>query len=424
MLDFIISAVTNGLRIYLIYRFLSVFFGRAEDKRGRVFCACGFFYVVNLMLFWSFHTAWINVVCNLLGIGVIVRQYTKSVKTNLFVTGAVYLVNMGCDVVGTLPFIQYEDGRNFSQVYEVITVLLILVCLLLAEKIITVHRNAEQTSNVSLAVVPLCGIAVIYFLVSSGACGEMGIAVTALGLLVINFFMLSLYNQLLYSVTRKYETELLKQQVRIYANQLEVLLQGEEKVKALRHDLKHHLKELKLLARQYHAEKISDYIDRMEDFARTPGETISSGNVEIDSVLNYMLQKAGEELKVVKTKVILPEKITHSFEMNVLLGNLLENAIEAAGRSKEGYLYVGIVWDRGALRIRIDNSYAEGSVVRGESGNGGGTFYTTKEEKHKHGIGLRNVKRIVESYNGNMEIQAKDGIFSVKLVLYIPEGQS
>lgn len=61
----------------------------------------------------------------------------------------------------------------------------------------------------------------------------MGIAIVAMGLLVINFFMLYLYNQLLHSVLQKYETEMLKNQVKIYANQLDVIFHSEEKVKAV-----------------------------------------------------------------------------------------------------------------------------------------------------------------------------------------------
>ena len=95
MLDFGISAITNFLRIYLIYRFVNIFFEKTEEKRERIFLVCVCFYVTNTALFWIFHTVWINIICNLVGIGAIVRLYTKSLKTNLFVTASIYLINMG-----------------------------------------------------------------------------------------------------------------------------------------------------------------------------------------------------------------------------------------------------------------------------------------------------------------------------------------
>ena len=419
MFDFMISATTNLFRIYLIYRFANIFFDKTVQRKEQILFAGACFYVMNTALFWIFHTMWINIVCNLIGISGIIRLYTKSIKTNIFVTGMIYLINMGCDVAGTMLFIQYEDGQKFNQIYEIVSVFMIFVCLLLAEKIITMHKNAEQTQNASLILVPLCSIAVIWLLTYSDACEEMGIAIVALGLLVINFFMLYLYNQLRRFISHQYETEMLKNQVQIYANQLDVILQSEEKVKALRHDMKHHMNELKLLANKYGAAEIQNYIDQMECFIHNPKEIVSSGNMEIDSVLNYMLQKAKAELETVTIKVILPEEIKHSFDLNVLIGNLLENAIEAARQTNEKYLNVIIELKRGVLKIQIDNSFVPGSIPTKEEGNGGKIFQTTKRKKEQHGIGLKNVKKIVESYNGNMDIQTNGDIFSVKLILYM-----
>ncbi len=46
-------------------------------------------------------------------------------------------------------------------------------------------------------------------------------------------------------------------------------------------------------------------------------------------------------------------------------------------------------------------------------------FQTTKEDKEQHGIGLMNVKKIVEKYNGIMEAYPKGSLFYVKLILYM-----
>ena len=419
MFDFMICAATNFLRIYLIYRFAKIFLGKTEQDRGKVIFVYVCFFVINTAFFWIFHTAWINIVCNLMGISGIIRLYTKSIKTNIFVSGTIYLINMGCDVAGTLLFIRYEDGQKFNQIYEVVSVFMILVCLLLAGKIITIHKNVEQTQNVSLIFVPLCSIVILCILIYSNTCEEVGIAVVALGLLVINFFMLYLYNQLLHSISQKYETQMLKNQVQIYANQLDVIFQSEEKAKALRHDMKHHMTELKLLANKYDAVEIQDYIDHMEYFIHNAKEIVSSGNVEIDSVLNYMLQKAKEDLDTVAVKIILPEAIKHSFDLNVLIGNLLENAIEAARQTDTKYLNVYIALQKGVLKIQVDNSFVPETISEKEERDGSKTFLTTKRRKEQHGIGLKNVKKIAESYNGNMDIQTRGDIFSVKLILYM-----
>ena len=418
MIDFAICASTNLCRILLIDRFVSLFLGKEEDKKKGKIAVCACFFIINTALYWEFHTAWINIFSNLAGIGAIVRLHTRSVRTNLFVSGFIYLINCGCDVAVYSLFADYQDGKAYDQAYAVIVLLLILICELFAEKIITIRNNMKTAHNFPLILVPLCSIGVIWFLIYSGIGTGRETAIVSIGLLVINFIMLYLYNLLLHSISQKYETEMLRQRAQIYANQLAVILEGEEKIKALRHDMKHHMNELKLLADRHAGAEIQEYIDRMETYIQNPNEIVASGNMEIDSVLNYMLQKAREELGSVDVKVMLPEKVKHTFDLNVVLGNLLENAIEAAKQTEQKYLSVNIALKRGVLKIRVENSFLPSGLLEGEEG-GLKSLLTTKKEKGEHGIGLKSVRGIVEAHNGTMEVTRRDGVFCVNLILYM-----
>lgn len=96
------------------------------------------------------------------------------------------------------------------------------------------------------------------------------------------------------------------------------MLQGEEKVRALCHDMKHHMNELKILAAKGETGVIEEYINDMQDFISNPNEIVSSGNLEIDSVMNYLLRRAKEELRTVNVNVRLPKSIGHSLDINVI----------------------------------------------------------------------------------------------------------
>lgn len=418
MLDFMICALTNLFRIFLIGRCASIFLGADVDKKKK-HIVYGCFFVINTVLFWEFHTVWINMICNLMGIGAIVWLYTKSVRTNLFITGTIYLVNCGCDVAATSLFVNYRDGGAYNQIYAVISLFLIFMCELVIEKIITIHKDAEDAQNISLVLMPICSIIVITLLVYTDTCTDIGLTIVSIGLLIANFLMLYLYNLLLHSISQQYEIEMLKTQLQAYANQLNVVLRGEEKIKALRHDIKHHLSELMLLANKHDVAEIQKYIDEMNSFLKNPNEIVSSGNLEIDSVLNFMLQKAEKELKTVDIKVMLPEKVRHSFDINVMLGNLLENAIKAAGKTENKYLSVHIKLKRGILKVKIENSFESSYILRKEQNRKDTILKTTKPFTKQHGIGLKNVKKIVEKYNGTMAVTAQKGIFCVNLLLYM-----
>ena len=418
MLDFMICALTNLFRIFLIGRCASIFLGADVDKKKK-HIVYGCFFVINTVLFWEFHTVWINMICNLMGIGAIVWLYTKSVRTNLFITGTIYLVNCGCDVAATSLFVNYRDGGAYNQIYAVISFFLIFMCELVIEKMITIHKDAEDAQNISLVLMPICSTIVITLLIYTDTCTDIGLTIVSIGLLIANFLMLYLYNLLLHSISQQYEMEMLKTQLQAYANQLNVVLRGEEKIKALRHDIKHHLNELMLLANKHDVAEIQKYIDEMNSFLKNPNEIVSSGNLEIDSVLNFMLQKAEKELKTVDIKVMLPEKVRHSFDINVMLGNLLENAIKAAGKTENKYLSVHIKLKRGILKVKIENSFESSYILRKEQNRKDTILKTTKPFTKQHGIGLKNVKKIVEKYNGTMAVTAQEGIFCVNLLLYM-----
>ncbi len=418
MPDVIMCLLTNLFRIFLIDRCVSFFMEEYADGRKR-FLVCACFYLINAATFLAFHTVWLNMLCNLAGICAIARLYTKSVRSILFVSGTVYLVNCGCDVAATSLFVTYRDGESFSQIYAVLSVLLFFMCVLLIKRILTARKGMETVPSFQLLFMPLCSITVVILLIYFGGCSHIGLVIVSVGLLVMNYLMLYLYNQLLLTTAQKYETKLLQTQVSEYANQLKIILRGEEKIKALRHDMKHHLNELTLLAKKHEVSEIQNYLDQMKQFVENQDELIASGNMEIDSVLNYMLQKAKRELETVTIKVALPEKVRHSFDVNVLLGNLLENAMEAARETDKKYLSVRVALKKGVLRIKIENSFLPSCLIRGNEQGKPPALLTSKASADSHGIGLGNVKKIVEKYNGTMEITTRNDIFCVNLILYM-----
>lgn len=211
------------------------------------------------------------------------------------------------------------------------------------------------------------------------------------------------------------ESERAKRQLLGYANQMAVMKRSEEKVRGLRHDLKHHLNELMFLAERDDASEIKEYIKSMDAFMTYSREYVSSGNTDIDSLLNLTLDFAKKELCDVSCKVSIPRELAiKPFDLNVILGNLLDNAIFAAKQTPEQYLKVRISYKPEMLLILIENSY-QGSVHKYK-----GQYRSTKKDGLEHGLGLENVRHVVEQYDGSMEITDENQLFRVKAVLYVP----
>ncbi len=420
MIDIIICSLTNAFRIYLIRKFILIFLNHnnKDENKVRELVVYGLFFVINTGLYLCFHISWVNMTCNLIGIYIFTCLYTKLIRIKMFITCAIYLISIGCDIIGTLLFVNYEEGEGFNQVFQIVIVFLVCVCVLSVEKIVSHKQDKNGVQSLPLMLIPLSSILMICILFYSSDDIKHNVIITiCIGLLIINMLVFYLYNLILKTISDKYENEVLRQQLQIYSNQIDIILQSEERVKLLKHDLKHHINELKLLANKNEMHDMEEYINNMQVFIQNPNEIVDSGNVEIDGVLNYMLQKAKKELNTVNVKVQLPEKIAHSFDIVIVLSNLLENAIEAASKTQDRYLEVVIMYKQGVLRVETNNSFIVTEVLEDHNVKSG--LATTKRDKEIHGIGLNSVQRIVEKYNGILDINYRGKLFCVKLMLYL-----
>jgi two-component system sensor histidine kinase AgrC len=207
---------------------------------------------------------------------------------------------------------------------------------------------------------------------------------------------------------------MLEQMVEVYSYQLDVARESQKQVNSLRHDMKHHIIELQSMLKNTNNPEIIKYLQDMEKFMLNPKEYVSTGNKEIDGVLNYLLRNAEQVLKDVDIKIRVPEKIYwNDFNICAILGNLVDNAVREASKSEEKYLKIDIQTKKGIMLIHVKNSYS-GRII--ETGN---KIQTSQKEVAIHGIGLENVKKIVKSNDGEIEIGYTENYFEVKILLYL-----
>lgn len=109
------------------------------------------------------------------------------------------------------------------------------------------------------------------------------------------------------------------------------------------------------------------------------------------------------------------------FDLCIIFGNLLDNALEACERmSGEGrFIHVQAGMAKTYFLLEIKNStdptvscgVSFGAAEKRRAG------VTHKGSTIEHGIGLQNVSDVVNQYNGSMNIEAEDGTFMVAILL-------
>ena len=131
-------------------------------------------------------------------------------------------------------------------------------------------------------------------------------------------------------------------------------------------------------------------------------------------MLHYKISSAKDISVQVETSI--PEQLkVDDFDITVILGNLLDNAIEACGKleKEKKWIRISIKLVKNQLFIRMDNPYT------GQLRRQGDRLLTLKADGGSHGIGLENVRRIVEKYHGLMETDTEDQVFRTKVMLYL-----
>lgn len=186
----------------------------------------------------------------------------------------------------------------------------------------------------------------------------------------------------------------------------------------LRHDLKNHVVALSGLWEDQEWEKLGVYLKKMENSAGLGAYGEATGNRVVD-VLLYQKRKTAEAKGIVwGCDVRIPKPCGISeFDLCVLFGNILDNAVEACeksgGRETEQkgrpYIRVRAGTVKKCFLLEAANSTA---VADRSKGGHAGTEYI-----QERGIGLLNVGDVVERYDGAMRTEIQDGVFIISVLI-------
>ncbi|MDE6904522.1 MAG: ATP-binding protein [Lachnospiraceae bacterium] len=238
------------------------------------------------------------------------------------------------------------------------------------------------------------------------------IGLSAICLIIVSTFYL--YDKVNEAYREKLESQVMQERILMHENQLELMKQSQENIGSLWHDMKNHLLLLDTYLKDKDYEGASKYIANIEDYMHVPGQYVNSGNHEVDAILNYRLGKAEKMGCRIVTKLKVPDcSFMLDFDLNMILGNLLDNALEALEHVDDKYLSVELTYKKGILLIHINNTF-DGTIR-----HSGGEFLTRKKDRENHGMGLRNVGYIVKKYNGEQNIQTSKSIFRISIILYL-----
>ena len=410
----IIVLIVNVLRTLLLKKVMDVFLSVDDIEEKLLKIGLGIYCLLTTTMYSIFGVSALYEICNCLGIIGLTCFYHELWKTRLWVSLVLFSLDMANSLIVLFVF---GNIAKFQQ--PAIQALLMLICTTIISHISYPPEAKEiafdRKQTVLLLVIPAMSVIVLSVLML-GELEKMFAILISGCMLIINISVFYLYNILTENYIHLRDHDIYKQQTYAYQNQLEVIMESQNRVRALRHDMKNHILALQILVQRKEVEETNKYLDSMKNFMTNPEEYVKTGNDVVDSLLNYKIQKANEVLNEVETKISIPEQLRlRSFDLNVLLGNLLDNAIDASMQTEDKKLKITIKLDKGILFLNICNSC---QMIADEKKN---FWETTKEDKANHGIGLKNVRRIVEKYHGDITFFYENNIIQTDVMMYVKE---
>lgn len=416
MWEMVIYLVVNFMAINITVRFAECFLkNNIRSRRGRI-GGIVIYWLINSLVYLIFRNDTYNLLTSLGGIIFIaIIVYNGSILKRIMAAILAFSMGMVSETIIWYIFTPADPGSQSKLMMNIVSVLMYFGLQLLVDHFCHLKKGdlASEKYYLLIMVFPFLRIWFVYLLFADKVNNSLVLFGILFIILILNFFLFYLYNKIYELGKEKYEKQFLEEEVQMYARRFETMQQSRDKLRALRHDLLHHLQMLQHFALTGNTEQLVDYIARMNEQIEIATRGVNTGNDAVDAILDFMIEKAKREGTAITVKSsISKEEFISIYDINILLSNLLDNAIEGVKGCSDKEIHLNIKTEQGLLCICVENQY-DGILYQEEN------RYLTRKNEDGHGIGLQNVSDIVDKYHGIMKIETENHIFKVNLILYL-----
>jgi hypothetical protein len=220
---------------------------------------------------------------------------------------------------------------------------------------------------------------------------------SAFGILLINITIIYLFDQLIESFQMKDELQQLHKQTDYQNASYQKISNSFQMTKRIIHDTNKHFIYIRACIQTGEQEKALEHINKTLKMMGNSYLSIATGNLVIDALLNNAISISKERNLQIKYQVSIDKLDTiDSYDLCIVIGNILDNAIEAAQLlliPEERFISIRIFTHNHMLTIQIVNSYVHSKKK-------------LKKNSEFHGVGLLNVRQITEKYGGHITTTA------------------
>lgn len=305
--------------------------------------------------------------------------------------------------------------------YVCLSNLIFVVILYLIYHLFKEYFHMMRLRDVFLSLVmPIAGIivATLTFLVSSNASipNSNRIILGFVSLIIISFTFLNFY--MIKNISNNYalqkENLVANKEKEIYRLEIANSERYIQEVSTIKHNIKNQLLCIESLIDEQNYTQAKQICNNINDNIKINTHMYKTGNIYLDAILNVVYGKAAENKINLTVQCNTNLKFISCDDLLVLIGNLVDNAIEALCDEQIKELKIDIL-QKGTYAILNVQNYSSKSVLKTNP-----NLLTNKIDVKNHGYGLNSVKRIVKKYGGNIAFYEESNYFYVNIMMDIP----
>lgn len=235
-----------------------------------------------------------------------------------------------------------------------------------------------------------------------------------------------LFQDMVYSNRERSARIILEKQVMNLQEHIEEMERVYSGIRSMKHDMKNTLCVIQRLFDRDREEKNEELQIYLADLNRAFEKleiSFKTGNTIVDILLNMKYHEAVRQvpdLKMDAERLFFPQNLKiRSYDIGVVLGNALDNAIEACQKLKkkdaqaDTFIRLSSLQKGSLLILKVENSF-DGRLLKKQKED---FPATEKADKNAHGIGLANIKSTAEKYQGTMDFRIEGRVFILSVMM-------
>ncbi len=240
------------------------------------------------------------------------------------------------------------------------------------------------------------------------------LAVIAFGMVGMNIVVFYLINDIVEREMKLHENRVFQIQAK---NQLEMyksISENFDNLKRKTHEYKNQISCIESLLEKKQYSKLEEYVKKIYGSLNNVPDAINTNNVIINAILNTKYQEADAKGIVFAFRVNdLSELKMKDEDVVTVLANLLNNAIEACESCEDKkVIKFKFIKEDDMIIIAVKNTFNYDVVYEN------GEIKTTKTSSvEEHGVGIKNVLKIIEKYGGAYVIEDKNKEFYFSIII-------